>query len=520
MRRLLSMLIVHLAWLPFGVFAQTIVLDGAVPMDAATHFFVPFEVPAGTVEIEIAHDDQSASNILDWGLEDPSGFRGWGGGNTEPAIVGVDRASRSYAPGPITPGTWRVVVGKAKLVELPASYHIEITLRMVGTLAAQPERAPYVDPGVLEATARWYAGDFHVHSRESGDAHPTLDAIATVAATRGLDFVAISDHNTHTALDFFVDAQRRHPGVLFVPNVEFTTYAGHANAIGATSWVNHRIGVEGMTIEAAAAAFRAQGAVFSLNHPALDIGDMCIGCAWEHDLPADAIDAVEIMTTGTDVVRLGFLLPSIARWDALCDTGRHVVPIGGSDDHRGGEGSGAFESPIGDPTTMVEATDLSVASLLEGLRRGRTVVRVTGPSAPMVVLTTREPLDADTVVARRTRLVAEVTGGIGRLLRVKRNGAPFGSVVEIDADPFHFEADIEAPAEGEDRYRVEVSDDLGPVTITSHVWIRRPPGGGGCVVVSGTGAGVPSFVLVAFVACAFVWARVRVAKRETSTRRA
>ena len=61
--------------------AQDLVIDEAVPLDGPDHFFVPFDVPAGTVEIEIAHDDQSETNVLDWGLEDPDGFRGWGGGN-------------------------------------------------------------------------------------------------------------------------------------------------------------------------------------------------------------------------------------------------------------------------------------------------------------------------------------------------------------------------------------------------------------------------------------------------------
>lgn len=471
--------------LPVGATAQsTIVLDGTVPTDAATHFFVPFEVSAGIVEVEVAHDDLSAANILDFGLEDPNGFRGWGGGNTEPAVVGLTAASRSYVPGPIPAGTWRVVVGKAKLTELPASYHIVVTLRTVGTLAAQPERMPYVDPGALATGRRFYAGDFHVHSRESGDAAPTLDEIATLARAQGLDFVTISDHNTHTALDFFVSAQSRSSDVLFVPGVEFTTYAGHANGIGARTWVNHRIGVEGVTIEDAVAAYHAQGALFALNHPSLDIGDQCIGCAWEHALPASSIDAIEIATTSSLVTRLGFVEASIARWDALCDEGRHVVPIGGSDDHRAGEGSGALDSPVGAPTTMVEADELSVSGILEGLRRGRTVVRITGPEAPMILLDTHAPLDGDTVHARRTTLDVAVTGGVGHALLLFRDGALLEEV-QITEDSFHHAIRIEAPANGEARYRAQVHDRYGPVAVTSHVYITRPAsGGGGCAVTA------------------------------------
>src|SRR5687767_11751642 len=76
-------------------------IDGTVPADGE-FFLLPFDVPAGTVEIEIRHDDLSDENILDWGLFEPDGkFRGYGGGNEEPAVVGLDAASRSYLAGPI-----------------------------------------------------------------------------------------------------------------------------------------------------------------------------------------------------------------------------------------------------------------------------------------------------------------------------------------------------------------------------------------------------------------------------------
>src|SRR4051812_42596049 len=80
----------------------TLTLDSDVPDDGSSFVLVPFDVPAGTVEIQIDHDDLSDANILDWGLQDPAGvFRGWGGGNTEPAIAGVLASSRSYLTGPI-----------------------------------------------------------------------------------------------------------------------------------------------------------------------------------------------------------------------------------------------------------------------------------------------------------------------------------------------------------------------------------------------------------------------------------
>ena len=223
--------------------AQTpLVLDADIPAGTARYFAVPFAVPDGTREIEVRHDDGSAANILDWGLADPTRFRGWGGGNTEAAIVTADAASRSYLPGAIPAGQWLLLIGQAKVVDSPAHYHVEIYLRTTPTLAAQPQRRPYADAPALSTGPRWYAGDFHVHSRESGDATPTADAVATFARGRGLDFVELSEHNTVSDLDLLADAQSRHPDLLFVPGIEVTTYSGHANAIGATRWVDFRVG--------------------------------------------------------------------------------------------------------------------------------------------------------------------------------------------------------------------------------------------------------------------------------------
>ena len=55
-------------------------MRGEVPSGMETHFFLPFDVPEGVAEIEVRHSDLSSENILDWGLDDPNGFRGWGGG--------------------------------------------------------------------------------------------------------------------------------------------------------------------------------------------------------------------------------------------------------------------------------------------------------------------------------------------------------------------------------------------------------------------------------------------------------
>ncbi len=459
--------------------AQTVLtFDGDVPADGA-YFVIPFEVPAGTLEIEVRHDDLSDMNILDWGVMDPAGFRGYGGGNTEPAVFNQGAASRSYLPGAITPGTWQVYVGKAKIVETPARYHVEVELRDTISLPAQPERAPYAPSPALSPDARWYAGDFHVHSRESGDAAPSLEEIALYAESVGLDFVMISDHNTISQLELYAEVQAAHPNLLFVPGVEVTTYHGHAMAMGATTWIDHRLETGGLTMLDVADAAHTQGAIFSINHPALSLGDACIGCGWMADLDGSNVDAMEIQTGAFSVTGRLFYPRASQMWEDFVAAGHHVVAVGGSDDHRAGRGTGAFDSPIGSPTTMVWAEELSAAAIFEGIRRGRTVVKLESSADPMVELESDDldPSMTDTIVADVTTLRVRVTGAdLGTTLQIVHNGEP-GAPIAVTSALFEHEERVIAGG-GEDAYRAELLIAGRPRVVTNHVFLTPiTPGG-------------------------------------------
>lgn len=449
-----------------------VVFDGAVPAEGE-FFELPFQVPAGTVEILIRHAPTDPDDILDFGVLAPEGFRGYGGGNLEDAVIGVEASSRSYLPGPITAGAWALYVGKAKMVSSAPGYHVDVTFRTAPTLPPAGDRASYAEAAPLFGVARFFAGDFHVHSEDSGDARPPLDEIAAFAEGRGLDFVVVTDHNTVSQIDRLGRAQAAHPQLLLVPGVEFTTYAGHATGFGATAWVDHRVGWQGRTIEAALDDFAAQGALFSINHPALDLGDACIGCAWRHAHPAvGTLHGVEIETGGWRQAGRLFAWDAIALWEQLLDEGHHLAAIGGSDDHQAGQGNG---SPIGDPTTLVFAEGLSVSALRQGILDSRTVVKLQGPADPMIALDATPPRDGDTVSAAEVTLTATVTGGVGAWFRFVRGGLGLDLPVEITDDPQLFTLVLTPAAGGADRVRAEVQVDDGgelvPRTITSYLWL-------------------------------------------------
>ena len=491
--------------LPILAVLSSVHLEDDVVADGGDYVVVPFSVPAGTVEIQISHTDGSDAVILDWGVWAPGGvFRGWGGGLTDDAIIGVDESSRGYLEGPIAAGTWELVIGKAKLAGGMGHYSVDVVCRDNVTLTPTP-RAPW-QPVVLETGERWYAGDFHVHSDESGDATATLDEITALARSRGVDFIALSDHNT-TSHHARIGAYQ--PGVadvLYLRAIEVTTYAGHGNAIGVDAYVDHRIGLAGRTSAGITADVRAQGGRFLLNHPALDLGDSCIGCAWGHtDTPWADVAGLEVLTGPYDLVVNTFTPLSIEFWDARLAEGHHIAAVGGSDDHRAGMGTGLSASIVGSPATMVLAPELSEAAIMAAVVAGRTVVKLRGPDDPMVELVA---LDGDVIAgrigdtvadARQIVIEAHVTGGAGMDLELWQDGALASSTPVTSAD---WREVLRLPRQRDgERVRAELNQGGAQrIVITSHLWFTGappPPGYDGCCRVDGGRDGAPGAVVLA-----------------------
>lgn len=470
--------------LAFLAVITTVHLEADVAAAGGDFVDVPFEVPLNTAEIRISHTDGDADVILDFGVWSPEGFRGWGGGNTEDAIIGVAQSSRSYLPGAITPGMgWTVVIGKAQLNNGAGHYAIDIEFDDTATLTPKPMAS--FDPVVLSAERRWYKGDFHVHSEESGDASATFDQISTLAAERGLDFVNLSDHNTSSQLSLIAAFQPT-TDVLLLRGAEITTYAGHGNAVGLPSYVDHRIGYQGRTIVDVLDEVELQNAIFIVNHPSLDLGDACIGCAWEHaETPWDKVSGIEVITGKFDLVESLFVPRAIEIWDEQLDAGHRIAAIGGSDDHSAGEGTGLTDTPLGSPTTLVLADELSEAAIIAAIRKGRTMVMLRGPDDPFIDVhaVNRDGSlaeigdDIDGVATAEFPLA--ITGGTGGVVQLWRDGVLIDEA-EVDSDAFAH-AFRDAPGAADHRYRIELINDSGKrIVVTSHFFVHGIEDESGC----------------------------------------
>ena len=345
----------------------------------STWHYLPFEVPAGAAALRVDLDYDSSAAVLDLGCFGPAGFRGWSGGARESFVIAADAATPGYLPGPLEPGTWLVAIGLHLIPADGVRYHVSTEVATApGRLepavgAAAPGPVPDRPPGrdlPAEPGLRWRAGDLHAHTVHS-DGAMTVPELARFAAGRGLDFIAVTDHNTISHHAELPAASAAH-GIALLPGQEVTTERGHANAFGAIGWVDFREPPD----EWLAATERA-GGLLSVNHP---YGGQVSWTAPMRRRPPLL-----------EVWHWSWLDPRWTTplgWWLAWHPG--AVAVGGSDWHRPGS-----DAPPGSPTTWVQceadgqvsggsAPLTDPASVLAGLAAGRVAVSA-GRDGPVLL---------------------------------------------------------------------------------------------------------------------------------------
>jgi hypothetical protein len=318
----------------------------------STWHYLPVEIDGEAAGIDVRLSYERIGATLDLGCLAPDGWRGWSGGARDRFVITPDAATPGYRPGPLERGVWHVVLGLHRVPVQGVGYELTVTTGPAEPAAEAatrpaPERRPRRELPAVDGRP-WLAGDFHGHSTPSDGAH-TLPNLAVIAAARGLDFMAVTDHNTisHHPL---LAAAGRHAGITLVPGQEVTTEFGHANAFGDIGWIDFREGTDEWL-----RATAERGGLLSVNHPVS--GD----CAWRRS-GAERTPAAEVWHgSWSDRTDGG----ALAWWTAH-DCAQ--TPIGGSDWH-----GLSTNAPPGAPTTWVACED---DDILGGVAAGRTAISI------------------------------------------------------------------------------------------------------------------------------------------------
>jgi hypothetical protein len=325
---------------------------------ASPWHYLPVEVPDGACGLRAELEYERSRATLDLGCVAPRGFRGWSGGARRSFVISPGAATPGYLPGDLEPGTWQVMIGLHRVPPGGAEYVLTVEVSTTrGELVPPPPPDPLPPltdrPAGRELPAghgrRWLAGDLHTHTVHS-DGAMTVPELARFAAGQGLDFIAVTDHNTishHAELPAVAAAH----GIILVPGQEVTVEAGHAGALGDIGWIDFREPADSWLD-----ATERAGGLLSVNHPIGGHVSWTIAMTRRPPL--------------AEIWHWSWLDPHwttpLAWWLAWDPA---VIPVGGSDWHRPGD-----DALPGSPTTWVECADDDPGALLDGLRRGRTAI--------------------------------------------------------------------------------------------------------------------------------------------------
>jgi hypothetical protein len=317
----------------------------------------------------------------------------------------------------------------------------------------------------------WIAGDLHVHTIYGHDtcidpttawdytkpdrsARKSCNDAYTVSFTpmqrlqeasdRGLDFVAITDHNNivnQTDPDELAWLGA-HPDLIYVPGYE-NSQPGHVQMLGARACYS-QTGPVAVTVQCEKAVtdqtaageqqladtLRAHGGVFQINHPS----DM----SWLSKIGYAVVpDTVEVWNIGPWAYQHPFPASndndfSLRWYDGFLNRGYEVGATGGSDTHW------VLTDPmqgVGEPTTWVYVKHRTLAGVLEGLRAHHTFVSALPPvlQGPQLFLEADRNNDGifEAIAGSETAKTAT--------FRVRAPGALPGSIVRIVTDTGTFD---------------------------------------------------------------------------------
>ncbi len=280
----------------------------------------------------------------------------------------------------------------------------------VGMLPGSARAALAAAPAAGGAT--WLAGDLHCHTTASHDvgggptAAPPTDPEAFgehtllwgwtageqigVAEGRGLDFLAVTDHNTVETLrrpDYASDR------LVLLPGYEHSLAGGHAGVFVASvddlpDVIRDSDGSRGFAGDEGVARFvdlvHERGGLTVLNHPFYGNPEDGETVAWQYGTAASlGFDGVEVWN-GSWAARHD-IIPiadfdnhlSLPWWEREFLPARRMPLLGGSDNHFRATTPAAG---VGQPTTWVLADDRSPAAVLRAIRAGRTAVSAAPPA--------------------------------------------------------------------------------------------------------------------------------------------
>lgn len=181
--------------------------------------------------------------------------------------------------------------------------------------------------------------DLHVHTVGSPDAHTKIEDLPKIITARGLDGVAVTEHDNFDPPSF--------SDVLIVPGVEISSRDGHVLALGVKEKIPPRLPAD-ETVE----RIHDQGGIAIIPHPYDPVSERV------------KIARLKVRPDAVETVNADALSFYICNWLARRDARKFRLPeVGGSDSH--------IPQSIGDAYTVIDSPSRNVKDVLEAIKAGK-----------------------------------------------------------------------------------------------------------------------------------------------------
>lgn len=191
--------------------------------------------------------------------------------------ISKEDTTNGFIGGHFPRGDWKVFIEKHHLISENVRVNLSIKLF---------ERATSLSS---------YRGELHVHSNHS-DGKLSPAEIAEKMREDQKDYFALTDHNNVSGWKGSPQKSKDKPVLL--PGLEFSTFNGHALALGIKTFVKwHQLFNDNISLNETIDFVHDQGGMFGIAHPFELDAPFCVGCRWGFTkFDWSKIDFMEIWT--------------------------------------------------------------------------------------------------------------------------------------------------------------------------------------------------------------------------------
>ncbi len=196
--------------------------------------------------------------------------------------------------------------------------------------------------------------DLHVHTCYSEDSTITLEELILQLKKKGLNGVAITDHNTIEGalkLTKMVNEKNNCGKLLIIPGIEVSTKGGHIIGINVTTSIP-----KGLSVEETIERIHEDGGIAIAAHPRTLFKN---GIGLSPKILSLGLDAIEVINSSL------FPFQPLTRITKKFAEQYNIPQTAGSDSH--------MPETVGLAYTLIDSDEINIDSIIEAIKKGLTI---------------------------------------------------------------------------------------------------------------------------------------------------